>query len=267
MKKKWIWVLSAVALVAAAFFLPRFILTVRQNEARHRVATQTVEDNFSESGNMSMAEKLQLLCSDTAQTLYVDTSYDLEAIQVSFDAQLDTLIDLGAFSQTIPVPTDAASREILAVNPVIVMETDKLLRCYEIFTASFSAVMDMDTGKLYALYSWDQTEYAMEETYVTMQMKSAERAASGTAAELAAWAAYYGLEMSEITFDDQELPDANGNWNLASCLFYDAAGNTVGFALSNNYANYTIGWRCINAELASYLRDLLGSDSSQEVGQ
>lgn len=263
MMKKWMWILPAVAVVAAAFFLPRLILTARQNEARRRVETLAVEDNFSESGNMTITQKLQLLCSDEAQTLFVDVTYDLEAIQQSLNTQLDRLIELGAFRQTIPEPTETEDREIRAVSPIIVMETDKLLRCYEIFTGSLSAVMDMDTGKLYALFSWDKTEYAMERTYVTMQMKSTDRADSGTAHELAAWAEYYGLGMSEITFDDQELSDSDGNWNLASCLFYDAAGDTVGFALSNNYANYTIGWRCIDAVLADELRATISNADAQ----
>lgn len=264
MKRKWMWILTAVAVVAAAFFLPRLILTTRQNEARRRVMTLAVEDNFSESGNMTIAQKLQLLCSNEAQILFVDVTYDLSEIQTSLNTQLDRLIELGAFRQTIPEPRETETREIRAISPIIIMETDRLLRCYEIFTGSLSAVMDMDTGKLYALHSWDMTEYAMEQTYLTMQMKSTDRANSGTAQELAAWAAYYGLDMSEITFDDQELSDTDGNWNLASCLFYDAAGDTVGFALSNNYANYTIGWRCIDAELANSLRSTIDSAVSEQ---
>lgn len=266
MKKKLLWLIPAVLAVAAAFFLPRLILTIQQHETRKRVETLPVEDNFHESGEMSVVEKLQLLCDDDAEAISLRVTIDEAAVQNAFDTQLDQLIALGVLGNTVAAPTLAEDREILAVNPLIVMRTDRLLRVYEIYTGTLSAIMDMDTGKLYALVSWTETEAAMEKTYLTMQMNQTNRNKSGTATELQAWAQYYGLQMEEITFDDKELSDVDGNWNLASCIFYDAAGNRVGFSLSNNYANYTIGWRCIDVALAESLRDSIRQYQNVEPG-
>lgn len=208
---------------------------------------------------MSIVEKMQLLCSDEVQVLSVDVAYDISTVQSRFSRELDRLVSLGALNYTVSLPLDEELQTIRSVSPYLIIgsESSRLLRIYEISTDGLTAIMDTDTGTIYTLRFWNSTEYAMKKTYITMQLDDSARAASDTATELSGWSAYYGLELSELTFDDAELPDAEGNWNMVSCLLRDAAGETVGFALSNQYSSYTIAWRCIDAEVAQSLRSTL----------
>lgn len=259
MKKRLFWLVPAAAALALAFLLPRLILAVRQNQTRHRVETLAVEDDYSENGNISTVEKMQLLCGENVQFLSIDMSCDESSVQQTFDAQLDRLIELGALSGTIPIPEDALSRTIYQITPFLLIDVDtgRLFRCYELETDSLTAWMDMDTGLLYHLRFWrnEDTEKAMEQAYLIMQMQDSERDTSRIAQEMSAWAAYYELQMSELIYDSEEHPDTDGNWNLVSCLLTDESGVQVGFALSNQYAPYTIAWRCVRAEIVTALRD------------
>ena len=240
MKWKTILALAAALLVlAAAFLLPGLSLRLQTWAALRTTLRQDASDVLLDPAPVDLVRKLRILTDTDAERIGMELEPEArEAVFETAERELQTLRDLGAVSREVSevITLDHA---LWAVEYVLfyVPETNLTADFYLLHLWHDYAVIVLDraTGKILSL----QYANGVAGMYLTDTASAAD--------ECAAWAAYFGLELSdpestEIPYDrirSHRNPAGTVDelW-IASAAMSDAGGSTVRFGLHYEFFSY-----------------------------
>ncbi len=232
--------LTALLVLAAAFLLPGLSLRLQTWAALRTTLREDASDALLDPAPVDLVKKLRLLREAELTVMPIamepDHASREELLEIAA-REMEILLDLGAL--------DPDLREILDVGPeywnveyvfLILPETNLTADVYYLRLWDDLAVLTLDraTGKLLSLSVARGAAPAFAEALDEQSLRR----------QTAAWAEYYGLELT--AYAGPELPlsqlrsrrnpwaTVTGAW-LSSAAFSDAGGSTVRFGLRYDF--------------------------------